>query len=40
MKINKQPIDHPAMTHDQEEYNELQRELRMDAELLETAKQM
>ncbi len=25
-KINKQPNDHPAMTHDQEEYNELQRD--------------
>ncbi len=28
------------MTQDQEEYNELQRELRLDAEILESAKQM
>jgi hypothetical protein len=39
-KINKQPNDHPAMTQDKEEYNELQRELQIDAEILETAKQM
>jgi hypothetical protein len=26
-KINKQPVNHPAMTQDQDEYNELQREL-------------
>jgi hypothetical protein len=39
-KINEQPVNHPAMTQDQDEYNELQRELRMDVELMETAKQM
>ncbi len=39
-KINKQPNDHPEMVQDQDEYNELQRNLRLDAELLETAKQM
>ncbi len=39
-KINKQPNNHPDMAQDQEEYNELQRDLRLDAEHLEAAKQM
>jgi hypothetical protein len=39
-KINKQPDNYPEMALNQDEFNELQQELRIDSEILETAKQM
>ncbi len=38
--IIKWTVNYPDRIQDQDEYNELQRELHMDAEILKTAKQM